>query len=203
MAIGPTLPPHLQKLADQQQQPDSDDEHSYGPAPPSSSRAPAPPSVPAPASIGPTLPPHLQANQQQADESDDEADNFGPALPPHLAARKAHPTAAGPQRPPAGPQRPTAGPSRPPAGYQAPSPPPRGRYDDESSDDDVVGPMPVPEGMQGAYAGSAIRDWEEREARWAAEREVSTHVYDWSQRLEGVLVVPNQQFDTPVQMASA
>ena len=32
--------------------------------------------------------------------------------------------------------------------------------------------MPVPEGMQGAYAGSAIRDWEEREARWAKEREV-------------------------------
>lgn len=167
MAIGPTLPPHLQKLADAQQEAESDDDASYGPAPPSSSRPAAPPST----SIGPTLPPHLRAKQQTQESDDDDDNDFGPALPPHLAARKADPT-VGPQRPPVGPQRPTAGPSRPPTGYQAPSPPPRGRYDDESSDDDVVGPMPVPEGMQAAYAGSAIRDWEEREARWAREREV-------------------------------
>lgn len=34
--------------------------------------------------------------------------------------------------------------------------------------------MPVPEGMESAYSGSAVRDFEEREARWTKEREVST-----------------------------
>lgn len=174
MAIGPTLPPRLQKLADEQQEQEEDKDDSYGPAPP----CPAQP-TPAPSfSIGPTLPPHLQAKVDAGkDDDSDDDDSLGPALPPHLlAARQDKAAASTPpssaSRPPVGPQRPTAGPSRPPAGYQAPSPPRRGRYDDDSSDDDVVGPMPVPEGMEAAYSGSAVRDFQEREARWAKEREV-------------------------------
>ncbi|KAL7414220.1 hypothetical protein BDY24DRAFT_386244 [Mrakia frigida] len=166
MAIGPTLPPHLQKLADQQQQESEDgsDDDSYGPAPPRPSAPPSSSSV----SIGPTLPPHLQFKPQPESDDEEEDDSLGPALPPHLLAarqtKSSVPVVAGPSRP-------TAGPSRPPAGYQAPSPPRRGRYDDDDSDDDVVGPMPVPEGMESAYSGSAVRDFEEREARWAKERE--------------------------------
>lgn len=177
MAIGPTLPPHLQKLADQQQEAEESDEDSYGPAPPRPSAPPPPPSSSS-VSIGPTLPPHLQAKLQPAAEEDDDEDDddsLGPALPPHLLAARQNKLASSSST--AGPSRPTAGPSRPPAGYQAPSPPRRGRYDDDSSDDDVVGPMPVPEGMESAYSGSAVRDFEEREARWAKEREVSTLLY--------------------------
>ena len=119
--------------------------------------------------IGPTLPPHLAAAAQGGDsESDD--DDFGPALPPHLAAARA-PAAAGPSRPPAGPSLPEAGPSRPVAGPSRPPPAVTARHqDDDDSDDDVVGPVPVPEGQEDD--NSAVRQFMEREARWAQEREV-------------------------------
>lgn len=163
MPIGPALPPHLQA--------------SRGGSPEGEKETAA-----ASSSIGPALPPHLQQRAAAAqkslaggagDDDDSSDDEAGPALPPHiLAARKAGVApspAVGPQRPPvAGPSRPPAGPSRPVAGPSLP--PPQSRYQlDSDSDDDVVGPRPSAPGEDDGY--SAVRDFEERERRWAKERE--------------------------------
>lgn len=119
--------------------------------------------------IGPSLPPHLarpaasesEAATTPADEESD--DDFGPALPPHLAAARNKPAPA------AGPSRPVAGPSRPPPAVAA-------RYlSDDDDDDDVVGPMPVPEGQEDD--NSAVRQFIEREERWAREREASAYFF--------------------------
>lgn len=178
MPIGPSLPPHLQR---QQQQHDSDDEddQDFGPAPPPAiSSASVGPSRPATSSIGPSLPPHLQARQtspsgegpQQEQEEDEEDTSIGPALPPHLLAARQAKGEAPAAVPSLGPQRPTVGPSRPP-GWEPASP---SRYDDdESSDDDVVGPMPLPEGVTFDEQASAVWEFQERQKRWEKEREVN------------------------------
>lgn len=120
------------------------------------------------------------------DDSDD--DDFGPALPPELAAARiskpADPSvgpsrpSVGPSRPPAGPERPAAGPSRPTAGPSlpaGPAPPSRRPVDDDSDDDDV-GPMPLPAGVADASRTDGVQEFMERERRQqesaaAAERE--------------------------------
>ncbi|WVQ93392.1 hypothetical protein IAU59_000461 [Kwoniella sp. CBS 9459] len=138
-------------------------------------RSPSP-EGPARPSAGPAVP------AASSDEEDEEDDDFGPALPPHLlAARKTK--AAGPSLPPAGPSYPAAGPSRPspPAGPSF--------YDDnDDSDDDVIGPMPV-QASGDEEAGSAVREFLEREERMrkAAEEKNKPKV---PQREEWMLVPP-------------
>jgi hypothetical protein len=119
--------------------------------------------------IGPSLPPHLahlagsssrspSPPTKVAPLSDDEGDNdYGPGLPPHLAAARQ----AGPARPP-----PAAFPSGPALPSRATA------ADEEDSDDDVIGPKPVPSGV--VEERSAVQAFLEREARWAKEREVSS-----------------------------
>lgn len=136
-------------------------------------------------SIGPALPPHLQKTRQQsphqspsvkeddiagpskATETEDEADDFGPALPPHLAAKRKA-AVAGPSLPPrdrsTSPKR-NVGPTLPP--HLAAQ---RG-YESESDDDDV-GPS-IHMASKGPSEGDGVREFLEREARIAKEREVS------------------------------
>ncbi|WWD20999.1 hypothetical protein CI109_105480 [Kwoniella shandongensis] len=143
MPIGPSLPPHLAHLA--------------------ASRSPSPPGP----SLGPPGP---------AAEEEDE-DDYVPALPPHLAAARGNKGAApslgpsiGPSAPTVGPSIgpsiPTVGPTLPPttAGPSRPPPSYLNQYDDDS-DDDVIGPRPVPTAGGEEEAGSAIREFMEREER--------------------------------------
>lgn len=140
-------------------------------------------------SIGPALPPHLQKTRQQsphqspsvkeddiagpskATETEDEADNFGPALPPHLAAKRKA-AVAGPSLPPrdrsTSPKR-NVGPTLPP--HLAAQ---RG-YESESDDDDV-GPS-IHMASKGPSEGDGVREFLEREARIAKEREASLPVF--------------------------
>lgn len=155
MPIGPALPPHLAHLSSANRASSSDTEESG-------------PSVPRSTSPG-----------QDIDEEDDDEDDYGPALPPHLAARRK----LGPELPSAMPTT-SAGPSRPPvipgngpARPAAPTPVQMSTaYDDDDSDDDEIGPKPVPSQFGGAggeedEARSVAQEFREREARWAKERE--------------------------------
>jgi hypothetical protein len=139
-------------------------------------------------SIGPTLPPHLQKARQQSPgsgsagpsaaparaESEEDAD-FGPALPPHLLAkRKAN--VAGTSLPPS-----AAGNSSSSKHNVGPTLPPhlaaqRG-YESESDDD--VGPS-IHMASKGQSEGDGVREFLEREARIAKEREVSESRYSLS-----------------------
>lgn len=140
-------------------------------------------------SIGPALPPHLQnrnkddgvksttESQQAAGPNatavneEDEEDSFGPALPPHLLAKRKNAVA--------GPSAPSAN-SPPPASTVAknvgPTLPPhlaaRREYESDSDDDDV-GPS-IHMASRGESAGDGVREFLEREARIAKEREVCT-----------------------------
>ncbi|WVQ81589.1 hypothetical protein IAT38_003713 [Cryptococcus sp. DSM 104549] len=161
MPIGPSLPPHLAHLVARSSSPEDEP----GPTPPG-------PSLPAPAPAA-------------APVDDDEEEDYVPALPPHLLAARQAKGAIGPSAPgpvagpslpsagpvgprPLGPSLPGAGPSRPPG----PAPGPGPAYPDEDSDDEVIGPMPVPSLSGEAEDGSdAVREFMEREERRRKEAE--------------------------------
>ncbi|KAI8849748.1 hypothetical protein BC829DRAFT_391085 [Chytridium lagenaria] len=92
------------------------------------------------ASIGPALPPHLRKPENKSISSDEPEgeDPYGPALPPHLRNRQKE-TAPSPAP---GPSSRRKGPSLPanftPAAY----------VNQDDGDDDVVGPLPLPEGYE-------------------------------------------------------
>ncbi|ODO01695.1 hypothetical protein I350_06521 [Cryptococcus amylolentus CBS 6273] len=130
--------------------------------------------------IGPTLPPHLAhlvrnrsssaspppegpAPPQPAD--DDEEDDYLPALPPHLQNRQSNPRPAGPSL---GPTFPTSGPSRPPA---APAAGPSFEEEDDDSDDEIVGPVPVPSAYADDDPDAGVREFLEREERMRKDAE--------------------------------
>lgn len=145
MPIGPTLPPHLARLA------------AASSRSPSASPPPGP-SVPA----GPALP-----------VDKDEEDDYVPALPPHLlAARQARASSSGVEKKAAGPSigpsvGPSIGPGLPiaeparPSSVSGPS-----FLGDDDSDDEVIGPVPVPTaGEEEDEAQAAVREFLEREER--------------------------------------
>jgi hypothetical protein len=124
-------------------------------------------------SIGPQLPPHLQASSSrpqpaqptQPSDSDSE-DDYAPALPPSLVAQRG----IGPSLPPS---TSSAGPSRAAGSAVGPAPPPPAYDHDEYSDsDEEVGPS-LGEATRADEARSGVKEFMEREARWAKEREVS------------------------------
>lgn len=144
MPIGPALPPHLAHLAA------------------ASSRSPSASPPPGPlAPTGPALP------------VDEEGDDYVPALPPHLlAARQARASSSGVEKksvnlsigpsvsPSIGATLPTAGPARS-SSISGPSFP-----EDDDSDDEVIGPVPVPTaGEEEDEAQAAVREFLEREER--------------------------------------
>lgn len=174
MSIGPSLPPHLQSKPHQHDN-DDDDDDAYGPSlPPTVTAGPARPHPAGPSiassTIGPTLPPHLQQppstidRPQDGDDDDDDDFSVGPALPPHLLAARSAASSSASTRQPLGPARPPVGPTLPPSHYSAPDP------DSDSDDSDIVGPLPS-EVDASSDASSAVRDFQEREARWKRERE--------------------------------
>ncbi|OWT35904.1 hypothetical protein C362_06659 [Cryptococcus neoformans Bt1] len=146
MPIGPALPPHLAHLAA------------------ASSRSPSASPPPGPlAPTGPALP---------VDE--EEGDDYVPALPPHLlAARQARASSSGVETksvnlsigpsvsPSIGATLPTAGPARS-SSISGPSFP-----EDDDSDDEVIGPVPVPTAGEEEEdeAQAAVREFLEREER--------------------------------------
>lgn len=138
-------------------------------------------------SIGPALPPHLQRIRHQSPQekdsgkesgtagpstetvAEDEDDDFGPALPPHLLAKRKA-AVAGPARPPsrdrsASPafRKRNVGPALPPhlASQQG----------HESDSDEDVGPS-IHMASKEQSEGDGVREFLEREARIAKEREV-------------------------------
>ncbi|WVQ75363.1 hypothetical protein IAR50_004982 [Cryptococcus sp. DSM 104548] len=136
--------------------------------------------------IGPTLPPHLAhlagnrspsgspppegpAPPQAAD--DEEEDDYVPALPPHLqTSRQSNPRpAAGPS---VGPSAPTAGPSRPPSAGPAAAPSAGPFFpEDDDSDDEIVGPVPVPSAYADDDPDAGVREFMEREERMRKDAE--------------------------------
>ncbi len=120
-------------------------------------------------SIGPQLPPHLQASSSRppvasttTPPDSDSEDDYAPALPPSLAAQRG----IGPSLPPSA----SAGPSRGSGPAVGPALPSRAYEDDDDSEEEV-GPS-LGEATRAGEAGSGVREFMEREARWAKEREV-------------------------------
>ncbi|KAK8843469.1 hypothetical protein IAR55_007126 [Kwoniella newhampshirensis] len=149
MPIGPTLPPHLAHLA--------------------ASRSPSPPGrSPGPAAADeeededdyvPALPPHILAVRGEKSSSPSVGPSIGPSIPSAAPSiGPSMPIAVGPSMPPrAGPSRSTVGPSY--------------GLEDEDSDDDVIGPRPIPTSGEEEGSGSAIREFMEREERRRKEAE--------------------------------
>ena len=111
-----------------------------------------------PPTVGPSIPPELQKPVEQVqnkeeEEEDEDEDDYVPELPPDLAAARGGSSASTSRR--------VQGPS-------FPSGPPRPTYD---SDDDDVGPMPLPAG----YAfeeKDGVTEFLEREERRRKQAEV-------------------------------
>ena len=81
--------------------------------------------------IGPQLPPHLRYNRdEQSDPSDSEDDAYGPALPPHLLKQNDSATASSSS---------TSGSNAPAQNFQQEN---DNSSDSESSDGEIVGPLP-------------------------------------------------------------
>ena len=125
-------------------------------------------------SFGPALPAHLahlaqdssRPSSRSPTSDGDDDDDYGPALPPHLAASRQ----AGSSRP-SGPHFPSyPSPSEAQPLTQARSQPQA--IEDDESDEEIIGPRPVTRAV-GEEEGSAVKEFMEREARWAKEREVS------------------------------
>lgn len=170
MPIGPALPPHLAHLAA------------------ASSRSPSASPPPGPlAPTGPALP---------VDE--EEGDDYVPALPPHLlAARQARASSSGVEKksvnlsigpsvsPSIGATLPTAGPARS-SSISGPSFP-----EDDDSDDEVIGPVPVPTAGEEEEdeAQAAVREFLEREERRRKQAEEKDKPKA-PQREEWMLVLP-------------
>ena len=87
--------------------------------------------------IGPDIPAHLRKSNVITNEEDSSDDDYGPSLPPELASSV----------------RPTVGPS-------FPTYPPI-HHDDE--DDDTLGPMPLPAGVE--QESDPIKEFMEKEER--------------------------------------
>ncbi|KAF9481238.1 hypothetical protein BDN70DRAFT_876550 [Pholiota conissans] len=170
MPIGPEIPPHLLKRSNSG---DSDDDDG-----------------PQPASIGPQIPTHLlsatsKESKTQVFDDDDFVPrptagpsigpSIGPSMPPHLQKPAPRPRTAEP--------RPIAGPSMPPPSTTSssrssgkrnigptmpsyvPTYEPNSGYGDESdSDDDDVGPKPLPAGMVHVEA-DPVKEFMEREEK--------------------------------------
>jgi len=71
MSIGPSLPPHLQRLREQANEEEEENDEVGPRLPTVACRGPKPP-----------------APGEQEDEEESSDDDFGPALPPHLANRR-------------------------------------------------------------------------------------------------------------------
>ncbi|KAG9080410.1 hypothetical protein FRC06_006621 [Ceratobasidium sp. 370] len=138
--IGPSIPAHLLKRSEP-------DQEEAGPpeAGPSSPPGPRSTTPPAPPSIGPSIPAHLfKSAQPPVDDQDEDEDAFLPALPPDLSAST---------KPAPAPTR-QIGPTLPLR------PPP-----DSDSDDDY-GPMPLPAGTGSSHDDNdGVREFIEREKR--------------------------------------
>ncbi|KAJ6503104.1 hypothetical protein DFH09DRAFT_1289547 [Mycena vulgaris] len=119
--------------------------------------------------IGPALPPHLLARPdtsdadddaeeappaRRRDDEDDSEDDYAPALPPDMLASSS------------APKKPVAGPTMPPA--YPPTYDPRAHYDD--SDDDDVGPRPLPAGV-GFAERDAVKEFMAKEEKRRKEVE--------------------------------
>ncbi|KAJ9122321.1 hypothetical protein QFC22_001742 [Naganishia vaughanmartiniae] len=156
-------------------------------------------------SIGPALPPHLQnrvkdnaeelktelqhpkVSEPAATNEEEEEDSFGPALPPHLLAKRKNAIASSSAPPAHSPPRSTVtknvGPTLPPhlaarREYQS----------DSDDDDDDVGPS-IHMASRGESAGDGVREFLEREARIAKEREEAAKPKEMK-RDEWMLVPP-------------
>ncbi|CAD6564107.1 MAG: hypothetical protein TREMPRED_003198 [Tremellales sp. Tagirdzhanova-0007] len=141
-------------------------------------------------SFGPALPAHLahlaqdssRPSSRSPTSDGDDDDDYGPALPPHLAASRQ----AGSSRP-SGPHFPSyPSPSEAQPLTQARSQPQA--IEDDESDEEIIGPRPVTRAV-GEEEGSAVKEFMEREARWAKEREEASRPKKL-ERQEWMLVPP-------------
>ena len=182
-SIGPQIPPHLLSQSNNASnggdELDNEDDQSPQPGPSSAS------------AIGPQIPAHLlnsasssEKKLQVYDEDDDDdgpqpvgavsGPSIGPTLPPEVKRP------IGPAMPSSGASsspRPVAGPSMPPPSSSTsgrrpigPSFPPGigpSSYQDEDSDDDDIGPKPLPASLQAQQSGQsdAVREFLEREEK--------------------------------------
>jgi len=123
--------------------------HMIGPAIPHPSGRPTTPE--AGPSVGPYIPTGYAVKKPVEEEEEEEEDDYVPELPPDLAAQRTTQKAR------------TLGPSLPSAAQYS--------YDD--SDDDDVGPMPLPAHLSSQHQGkSAVEEFLEREKRRKQAMEV-------------------------------
>ena len=141
--IGPDIPAHLLAQPSSSAAEDDTSDNEAGPAPPIGPQIPIGPQVPPTVSAATKGPPAL------VEDEDDDDEDYAPALPPHLAAAR-DATA----RRVVGPTLPTAAP----------------RYADDSDDDDV-GPQPLPAGVV-LEEKDGVQEFMEREERRRKQLEV-------------------------------
>ncbi|KAH9487320.1 GPALPP motifs-containing protein 1 [Psilocybe cubensis] len=179
-SIGPEIPPHLLKQSKRDDKDENEDDD--GPQLPNASSS----------SIGPQIPAHLLNSSSKIQVIDDDDDDFGPqptsspSIGPTMPTVTSKPV-AGPSIPPPSSAR-TIGPSLP---TYAPTYDPNSAYDNEDSDDDDIGPKPLPAGMQHRQS-DAVQEFLEREEkrRKAAEEAAKPKAV---KRDEWMLVPPTSQ----------
>lgn len=160
-SIGPQLPPHLQHLASNNGDDDSDEEA---------------------ATSGPQLPPGHGASKVE-DEQEDEKESvgpqptvIGPSIPSHLMKSTtppppSHSRVSQPQGPDAGSSsKRVVGPTLPSYGPTYNASTFNNIEDDDDSDEDV-GPKPLPSGMRHEES-DAVKEFLDREERMRKAREV-------------------------------
>lgn len=127
------------------------------------------------ASAGPQLPADIpqQKKPEEENEIDEDEDDYTPALPPQLVAQEAgaqskspsqsRPTSASHSSPK--PSRRILGPSLPSRSSHS--------YLDEDSDEDDVGPKPLPDELRPMHEKDAVTEFMEREERRRKNEELA------------------------------
>lgn len=159
--IGPDIPAHLRNS---NSSPTQEEKDALGPHIPEES-----------AHVGPQLPVDLSERKKQEEEHeiDDDEDDYTPALPPELVA---HGTGAKPKPYSQAGLITTSNPSPEPSRrILGPSLPSHSSYSnlDEDSDEDDVGPKPLPEGLRPMHEKDAVAEFMEREERRRKNEELA------------------------------
>lgn len=127
--------------------------------------------------VGPHIPPEfLQQQRRGEEEEEEEEEDYTPALPPELLAQRSQPLATQPKVILREPQlRSSVAEPNPPRRRMGPSFPPHPSYQhlDEDSDDDDVGPKPLPSGLQPMHEKDAVAEFIEREERRRKNEEIA------------------------------
>ncbi|XP_006454954.1 hypothetical protein AGABI2DRAFT_190125 [Agaricus bisporus var. bisporus H97] len=162
--IGPDIPAHFLGNSNSSTGPAEEEKEDIGPYIPEEF-----------ASAGPQLPADIsqQKKPEEENEIDEDEDDYTPALPPQLVAQQAGAQSKSPSQ-----SRPTSASHSSPKSSRrilGPSLPSRSShsYLDEDSDEDDVGPKPLPDELRPMHEKDAVTEFMEREERRRKNEELA------------------------------